>query len=156
MVLITVTLSLIHMAMCQRIARGKSLIPTHDNLSLSLMILALGFFYAQECVTPHIRWNAKPVILTRNQLDAKKLDDPNYDYEMETTKAIDNVASLADYKKCHDWFYGQENQCCRRYNHATPWKVKIVFRGSSILSLRIHFLRTRRRALGMERKFQAW
>ena len=59
----------------------------------------LGFFYAQEHVTPHIGFNAKPVILTRDEIDATKLNDPNYDYEAEATIAIDNVANLTDYKK---------------------------------------------------------
>jgi len=35
-----------------------------------------GFFYAQEHVTPHIGFDVKPVILTRDELDKIKLDDP--------------------------------------------------------------------------------
>jgi hypothetical protein len=59
----------------------------------------LGFFYTQEHVTPHIGFNAKPVILTRAELDGLELDEPNYDYEEEVARAIENVANLDDYKK---------------------------------------------------------
>ena len=59
----------------------------------------LGFFYAQEHVTPHIGFHATPVILTPNELFATKLADPNYNITEETEKAIDNVANLDEYKK---------------------------------------------------------
>lgn len=36
----------------------------------------LGFFYAQEHVTPHIGEKAKPAVLTRTEIDARTLDDP--------------------------------------------------------------------------------
>ena len=59
----------------------------------------LGFYYAQEHVTPHIGFHAKPVILTKDELDATELSNPNYDYKDEAEKAIENTASLDVYKK---------------------------------------------------------
>ena len=59
----------------------------------------LGFYYPQEHVTPHIGFKAKPMVLTRDQLDARKLDDPMYDYAAETLKAIENVANIDDEKE---------------------------------------------------------
>jgi hypothetical protein len=59
----------------------------------------LGCFYAQEHATPHIGFKAKPVILTRDELDAKELDAPNFDYIQEVADVITNVANLDDYKK---------------------------------------------------------
>jgi len=58
-----------------------------------------GFFCAQEHVTPHIGFDAKPVILTRAELDETQIPDPNYDYEEEVAAAIANVAGLDDSKK---------------------------------------------------------
>ena len=58
-----------------------------------------GFFYAQEHVTPHIGFHAKPVVLSRDELDARVLPDPNYDYEEEAAKAIQTVSDLDDYRK---------------------------------------------------------
>jgi len=58
-----------------------------------------GFFYPQEHVTPHIGFNAKPVILTRAELDATEINDPNYDYEQEVANAIMNVGNLTKYKE---------------------------------------------------------
>jgi hypothetical protein len=54
-----------------------------------------GFFYAQEHVTPHIGTEAKPVILTREQIDARTLSDPRYDYEDEAELAVKRVGELA-------------------------------------------------------------
>jgi hypothetical protein len=59
----------------------------------------LGFFYAQEHVTPHVGFKAHPVILSREDLDATQLNDPDYNYAEEATSAIDNVGSLTAYKK---------------------------------------------------------
>ena len=39
----------------------------------------MGFFFAQTHVTPHIGFGAKPVILTRAELNETRLPDPNYD-----------------------------------------------------------------------------
>ena len=39
------------------------------------------------------------MILSRAEIDERKLEAPNYDYEMEATKAIENTADLTDYKK---------------------------------------------------------
>ena len=58
-----------------------------------------GFFFAQEHVAPHIGFHAKPVILTRAELDAKELSDPLYDYVEEAAQAINNTANLSEYKK---------------------------------------------------------
>lgn len=59
----------------------------------------LGFFQAQEHVTPHIGFHAQPVILTRDALNAKELNDPHYSYETEVKMAISHAANLTDYKK---------------------------------------------------------
>mmetsp|Transcript_12974 Transcript_12974/g.31623 ORF Transcript_12974/g.31623 Transcript_12974/m.31623 type:complete len:547 (+) Transcript_12974:209-1849(+) len=59
----------------------------------------LGFFYAQEHVTPHIGFQAKPVILSRADLDAKKLDAPNYDYEVEIDMTLERTANLSNYQE---------------------------------------------------------
>jgi hypothetical protein len=58
----------------------------------------MGFFYAQEHVTPHIGFDAKPVILSRETLDETQLEKPMYNYEKEVEDAIANVAELDDYK----------------------------------------------------------
>lgn len=58
----------------------------------------LGFFYAQEHVTPHVGFHAKPVILTRDELDARELADPDYDYVEEAVIAVTNTATLDEYK----------------------------------------------------------
>lgn len=54
----------------------------------------LGFFYAQEHVTPHIGFTAKPVILTRKEINKRKLDDPDYDYDEEVELTLKRVAEL--------------------------------------------------------------
>ena len=59
----------------------------------------IGFFYAQEHVTPHIGFKAKPVVMTRDEVDARVLPDPNYDYEEEAAKVIQMVSDLDDYRK---------------------------------------------------------
>ena len=59
----------------------------------------LGFFYAQEHVTPHIGTTARPVVLTQDEHAARTLDSPNYDYELEAGLAVAQVASLDDFKK---------------------------------------------------------
>lgn len=58
----------------------------------------LGFFYAQEHVVPHIGIGAVPAVLTRDEVDKRFLDDPNYDYVDEVEKTLDEVANLDDYK----------------------------------------------------------
>jgi len=60
-------------------------------------------------VTPHIGYKAKPIVLTRDQLDARKLDDPDYDYVAETLKAIDNVANIDDKKKALIGFFNSQS-----------------------------------------------
>lgn len=58
----------------------------------------VGFFYAQEHYTPHIGFDAKPVILSRETLDETQLDNPMCDYGKEDQKAIENVDVLDDYR----------------------------------------------------------
>jgi hypothetical protein len=58
-----------------------------------------GFFYVQEHVTPHIGFTGKPWVLSREEIDARTLSDPAYDYEAETQTVIDTVASLTDTQK---------------------------------------------------------
>jgi hypothetical protein len=55
----------------------------------------LGFFYAQEHVTPHIGTMAKPVIFSREDIDARNLGNPKYKYKDEVKLAIEHVAELA-------------------------------------------------------------
>ena len=69
----------------------------------------LGFQFSQAYVTPHIGYKAKPIVLTRDQLDARKLDDPDYDYVAETLKAIDNVANIDDKKKALISFFNSQS-----------------------------------------------
>jgi len=59
----------------------------------------LGFFYPQEHVTPHIGFTAKPVILSRAELNTTVLDEPKYNYTEEVAGAILNAGDLDDYKK---------------------------------------------------------
>ena len=56
----------------------------------------LGFFYAQEHVTPHIGTLARTVILTDQERHATQIDDPGFDYEAEVELAIQRVSALAD------------------------------------------------------------
>ena len=58
-----------------------------------------GFFYAQEHVTPHIGFTAKPAVLTRTQIDARNAPDPMYDYDKETQDVIDRVAQLTPFQR---------------------------------------------------------
>ena len=55
----------------------------------------LGFFYAQEHVTPHIGFYAKPAVVTREEINSRQLDDPMYDYKEEVELAINRVEALA-------------------------------------------------------------
>ena len=55
----------------------------------------IGFFFAQEHVTPHIGFHAKPVVLTREELNERKLSPPDYDYEIEVQAAIEHTVDLA-------------------------------------------------------------
>jgi hypothetical protein len=59
----------------------------------------LGFFYAQEHVVPHIGFTAKPVILTREEVDARVCPDPEYNLVEETNLIIETVAGLDDFQK---------------------------------------------------------
>lgn len=56
----------------------------------------LGFYYAQEHVTPHIGTVAKPAVLNRTEIDAKVLDDPKYNYTVEVDAALAEVEKLDD------------------------------------------------------------
>jgi len=59
----------------------------------------LGFFYAQEHVTPHIGFHARPAILTREEMDELRCPSPAYNYSFEVKFAINNVANLDDRKR---------------------------------------------------------
>jgi hypothetical protein len=56
----------------------------------------LGFFFAQEHVTPHIGTTARPVILSRDEIKGRTLDDPEYVYNVESLLAIERTNALQD------------------------------------------------------------
>jgi hypothetical protein len=60
---------------------------------------SLGFFYAQEHVTPHIGTKAVPVILDPDEIAAREIPDPEYDYAQETRDAINRVANLTPFQR---------------------------------------------------------
>eukprot|EP00545_Synedropsis_sp_CCMP1620_P002929 CAMPEP_0119010050 /NCGR_PEP_ID=MMETSP1176-20130426/4758_1 /TAXON_ID=265551 /ORGANISM="Synedropsis recta cf, Strain CCMP1620" /LENGTH=514 /DNA_ID=CAMNT_0006962645 /DNA_START=57 /DNA_END=1601 /DNA_ORIENTATION=- len=59
----------------------------------------LGFFHSQEHVTAHIGTRAVPVILDAEEVAARVIPDPAYDYAQETRDAIDRVANLDAFQR---------------------------------------------------------
>jgi len=64
-----------------------------------------GFFYRQEHVTPHIGTKAKPRILTRKEIDSRKLNSPKYDLLLESDIVVDRLRDLDDKKKMEIEFF---------------------------------------------------
>jgi hypothetical protein len=54
-----------------------------------------GYFVRQEHVTPHIGLIGKTSILTREELDARSLDDPQYNYDEEARLVIQRMSELS-------------------------------------------------------------
>jgi hypothetical protein len=71
----------------------------------------LGFFHAQEHVTPHIGFQVKPLIFTRTEMDQLpelRLEAPVYEYNEETDKVISECSSLDDVKKSKITFFDRK------------------------------------------------
>jgi hypothetical protein len=58
-----------------------------------------GYFTRQEHVTPHIGTTAKLALLTEEERDMRVSPKPNYDYDAESIKVMNRLASLTDEKK---------------------------------------------------------
>jgi len=54
----------------------------------------LGFFYRQEHVTPHIGTRGVPRLHTRQEIDARRIPNPLYNYVREAEKVVDRMASV--------------------------------------------------------------
>ncbi len=58
-----------------------------------------GYFTYQQHVTPHIGSIAETAVLTRDQFESRSLEDPNYDYEVESNLVIERMSQLNDREK---------------------------------------------------------
>ena len=58
-----------------------------------------GFYFRQEHVTPHIGQKAVPRILTRDEINSREVDDPQYNLTAEAAMVVDRLASIDDRKK---------------------------------------------------------
>jgi len=58
-----------------------------------------GYFTRQEHVAPHIGLMAKPVLLSREEMNAREVEKPQYDYDQEALLVTDRMANLTDEKK---------------------------------------------------------
>jgi hypothetical protein len=54
-----------------------------------------GYFVRQEHVTPHIGLIGKTSVLTRGELDARNLGDPEYDYNLEARLVMQRMSELS-------------------------------------------------------------
>uniref|UniRef100_A0A7S2GXC0 Vanadium-dependent haloperoxidase NapH1-like second helical-bundle domain-containing protein n=1 Tax=Helicotheca tamesis TaxID=374047 RepID=A0A7S2GXC0_9STRA len=58
-----------------------------------------GFFYRQEHVTPHIGLKAVPRVLSRKEVNSRKVEKPLYNLEKEAGLVTERLSSLDDEKK---------------------------------------------------------
>ena len=58
-----------------------------------------GLFSHQIHVTPHIGRIGKTALLTKEQFDARELDSPDFDYDVESRLVMERMASLSDTDK---------------------------------------------------------
>uniref|UniRef100_A0A7S1FQU0 Vanadium-dependent haloperoxidase NapH1-like second helical-bundle domain-containing protein n=1 Tax=Corethron hystrix TaxID=216773 RepID=A0A7S1FQU0_9STRA len=58
-----------------------------------------GYFTRQEHVTPHIGTLGKPLVLSREEMNSRKLPKPDFSYAKESRKVMERMSKLDDEKK---------------------------------------------------------
>lgn len=65
----------------------------------------IGYFTRQEHVTPHIGTQARPRALTKEDVQARRSEAPEYDYDAEGDLVVERLAGLDDFKKVQIEFF---------------------------------------------------
>jgi len=58
-----------------------------------------GFFFSQSHITPHIGSEARPNIWTREEINARELAAPNYDFNAEVELVLERTRDLTEFQK---------------------------------------------------------
>lgn len=64
-----------------------------------------GFFFRQEHVAPHIGSKGVPRVLTREEINSRKLKDPKYDLKVEANLVTERLRSLDEKRKVEIEFF---------------------------------------------------
>lgn len=88
-----------------------------------------GFFSRQDHVVPHIGPKGRPRTITRDQVDARGLDAPDYDYDAEADLVLERLRFLNDETKAAIEFFDDKTSV------AVLWIVAVAVKYGAGLTL---------------------